>query len=211
MGSWYSSLNFSPSSAAADTIPVFDPAKHLAYAPPKNKLTMEELGLKGKGVSEIGVTEPFPLLSAEGVRALRGDIFSKPILDNFCAWTTLDVPQSPLCSCHGTIPFRFSTDSVVSSKLSSCQVRGMGTDGRAKFIADLWSHPDTIRACSEAAGMDLVPIMPYEVRKSISASHDLVNKCGGITHILPARVARPHERADTIPWCCQRHARYIGP
>lgn len=39
----------------------------------------------------------------------------------------------------------------------------MGSDHMAQFITDLWSHPDTVRACSEAAGMDLVPIMPLEV------------------------------------------------
>lgn len=33
----------------------------------------------------------------------------------------------------------------------------------AKFVEDLWTHPETLRACSDAAGMDLVPIMPYEV------------------------------------------------
>lgn len=58
---------------------------------------------------------------------------------------------------------------AITSSIASCQVRGMGTDGRAKFVTDLWSHPDTLRACSEAAGMDLVPIMPYEVLFSPSA------------------------------------------
>lgn len=50
--------------------------------------------MKDKGISEIGITDPFPLLSPEGVRALRGDIFSKPILDNWSAlWTIWFPPQ----------------------------------------------------------------------------------------------------------------------
>jgi hypothetical protein len=60
-----------------------------------------------------------------------------------------------------------SRPEVVSSYLASCQVRGMAPES-AQFIADLWSHPETIRACSEAAGVDLVPIMEYEVGSNIS-------------------------------------------
>lgn len=52
---------------------------------------------------------------------------------------------------------------VVSSYLASCQLRGMAPEA-SKFVADLWSHHDTIKACSEAAGVELVPIMEYEVR-----------------------------------------------
>lgn len=72
------------------SLPVFDPSVHLAYVPPSKRHTMKELGLEGQGVSEIGITEPFPLLSPEAVRALRGDIFNKPVLDNY----------SPFLSCH---------------------------------------------------------------------------------------------------------------
>jgi hypothetical protein len=61
----------------------FDPVMHLAYAPPAKKYTMADLGFKGQGVAEVGITEPFPLLSAEGVRALRGNVFTKAVLDNY--------------------------------------------------------------------------------------------------------------------------------
>lgn len=120
---------------ASISAPVFDPAVHLAYQPPSKRYSMEELGLKDKGISEIGITEPFQLLSPEAVRALRADVFNKSVLSNY----------------------------TVASKLASCQVRGMGSDNLAQFIHDLWSHPDTIRACSDAAGMEVVPIMPYEL------------------------------------------------
>lgn len=62
---------------------IFDSTKHLAYVPPKHKYTMESLGLGGRGISEIGITEPFPLLSPEGVKALRRDIFRKDVIDGY--------------------------------------------------------------------------------------------------------------------------------
>lgn len=35
--------------------------------------------------------------------------------------------------------------------------------GFAPFVESMWTHPETLKAVSEAAGIDLVPIMPYEV------------------------------------------------
>lgn len=68
------------------TVPAFDPAVHLNYVPPSRKHTMQDLGLKGQGIAEVGITEPFPLLSHEAVRALRGEIFNKAVLDNYSAY-----------------------------------------------------------------------------------------------------------------------------
>ena len=63
----------------------FDPAIHLAYEEPQRRHTMAELGLEGNSISKIGITEPFRLLTPEAVRALRGDVFSKDVLDNYGA------------------------------------------------------------------------------------------------------------------------------
>lgn len=50
------------------------------------------------------------------------------------------------------------------SDLAPCQIRGMSSrPGFAPFIESMWTHPETLRAMSEAAGVELVPIMPYEV------------------------------------------------
>lgn len=146
----------------------FDPSTHLGYVPPQNKYSMDSLGLGGKGISDVGITEPFPLLSAEGVRALRGDVFRKDVLDNYSA----SIPSRVTLALVGflliqpLISFFPSSSTLnleaVSSYLASCQVRGMAPEA-SKFVADLWSHPDTIKACSEAAGVELVPIMEYEV------------------------------------------------
>ena len=62
---------------------VFDSKIHLAYQPPTGHFTMMDLGYPGVGIADVGLTEPFPLLSPEGVRALRGEIFTKPVLDSY--------------------------------------------------------------------------------------------------------------------------------
>jgi len=98
-------------------------------------LTMDDIGLGHiQTLSPVAVTDPFPLLTLEGVKEIREEIFSKPVVDNF----------------------------FVAHELSKAQLRGMAPSP-AKFTADLWTHPETIKACSEAAGMELVPIMPYEL------------------------------------------------
>ncbi|KAJ1300001.1 hypothetical protein OPQ81_011835 [Rhizoctonia solani] len=114
----------------------FDPKIHLAYSPPESHVTMEELGKADEGIAPVGITHPFPLLSEEGVRAIREEIFTPHILDRFT---------------HAT-------------SLAPCQIRGMSCrPGVASFNESLWTHPETVRAVSEAAGIDLVPIMPYEL------------------------------------------------
>jgi hypothetical protein len=42
---------------------------------------MTSLGLKG--ISDIGITEPFPLLSLEGVRRLREDVFKPHVKQTY--------------------------------------------------------------------------------------------------------------------------------
>ncbi|CUA70948.1 hypothetical protein RSOLAG22IIIB_09222 [Rhizoctonia solani] len=114
----------------------FDPKVHLAYNPPESRVMMADLGKAGEGIAPVGITQPFPLLSEEGVRAIREEIFSPRILDR-CTHTTA---------------------------LAPCQIRGMSCrPGFAAFNEALWTHPETIRAVSEAAGIDLVPIIPYEL------------------------------------------------
>lgn len=57
---------------------VFDPAVHLCYQPPEKVITMQELALDG-GISPIGVTAPFPLLTREGVTELRRESEIRPL------------------------------------------------------------------------------------------------------------------------------------
>lgn len=171
----------------------FDPSVHLAYAPPAKTYTMDDLGLKGQGVAKVGITEPFPLLSAEGVRALRGNVFTKAVLDNYSE-SFVNSVYLALLNCALIIFIGVA----VSSKLSSCQVRGMGSDNLACFVKNLWSHPETVRACSEAAGMELVPIMPYEVPLK---SPDSPRKSDAAPHFLCSSVTQTYRRppAPALP------------
>ncbi|KAB5588711.1 hypothetical protein CTheo_7846 [Ceratobasidium theobromae] len=132
----------------------FDPKIHLAYAPPESRVMMEELGKADEGIAPVGITQPFPLLSEEGVRELREEIFSRHVLDR-CTHTT---------------------------DLAPCQIRGMSCrPGFAPFIEALWSHPETVRVVSDAAGIDLVPIIPYElghVNVQLTFGSDTLSKLG---------------------------------
>lgn len=61
----------------------FDPAKHLNFTPPSKVYTMAELGYpERRGISPVGVSEPFPMFSAEAIQimrkeALREEVFAK--------------------------------------------------------------------------------------------------------------------------------------
>src|ERR1700753_464610 len=67
-----------PKSLQADH---FDAKRHLAFEPPKEVYTLDELGLGPEGsISPVAITAPFPLLSNEGIRAPRADLFRHDIL-----------------------------------------------------------------------------------------------------------------------------------
>ena len=95
---------------------------------------MQELLLsQGPTASPIAGTVPFPLLSAEGVKAYRRALFQKDVIDK-CA-------SSPF---PGTLVLR---DAVKQSK----------------FVNDFWTHPETMRIVSEAVGVPLEVVMPTEI------------------------------------------------
>ncbi|CDM29341.1 unnamed protein product [Penicillium roqueforti FM164] len=113
---------------------VFDPKVHLNYTPPSKRFTMQELLLsQSPTASPIAGTVPFPLLSAEGVKAYRRALFQKNVIDK-CA-------SSPF---PGTLVLR---DAVKQSK----------------FVNDFWRHPETMRIVSEAVGVPLEVVMPTEI------------------------------------------------
>ncbi|KAJ5240273.1 hypothetical protein N7468_004892 [Penicillium chermesinum] len=113
---------------------VFDPAVHLQYIPPQKQITMQDLLLPlGEGTSPIAGTVPFSLLSAKGIRAYRKAMFQQEVLSK-CS-------SSPF---PGTLVLR---DAVKYSK----------------FIQDFWTHSETLRIVSEAAGVPLEIVMPTEI------------------------------------------------
>ena len=122
------------STRRSDATSRFDPKKHLAYTPPSGTWKMEDLYHKPTELSSVAHTEPFPLLSHEGILAHRREIFSKESLDN-CL--------------HHTRP-------------GSVQIRGMAPR-YAPFIHSFWHSPEVLKIISENAGIDLVPVMDYEI------------------------------------------------
>lgn len=62
----------------------FDPKKHIAYTPPSKVYTMAELGYKeSRGVSPIGVSEPFGLFSPEAIQQMRAEVLSDEVWDKY--------------------------------------------------------------------------------------------------------------------------------
>lgn len=61
----------------------FNPTQHLAQAPAPKRYTMTDLGLGDKDcVSEIGVSEPFPLFTPEAVMQMRNEVLSDEVWEN---------------------------------------------------------------------------------------------------------------------------------
>lgn len=62
----------------------FDPSKHLQFTYPSNIWTMKELDYpETQGVSPVGVSEPFPLFSAEAVKQMRTEILSDNVWQKY--------------------------------------------------------------------------------------------------------------------------------
>ncbi|KAJ5836697.1 hypothetical protein N7447_002723 [Penicillium robsamsonii] len=113
---------------------VFDPKVHLNYTPPSKKFTMQDLLInQSPTASPIAGTVPFPLLSAEGVKAYRRALFQKDVIDK-CA-------SSPF---PGTLVLRDAAK-------------------QSMFVNDFWTHPETMRIVSEAVGVPLEVVMPTEI------------------------------------------------
>ncbi|KAF4993501.1 hypothetical protein FGRMN_6430 [Fusarium graminum] len=109
-----------------DYIPDFDPAIHLAFQPPAHRHTFQELGLsEPQNAPDLCYTDPFPLFSEEGVRMLRREMLSKPMLDKYLrSWD-----RAPAYIA--------------------------GHEKTAKFTLQAWQHPATQAAVERAAGFKL--------------------------------------------------------
>jgi hypothetical protein len=114
----------------------FEPSKHLNFSAPKELYTLEQLGLSSEGsTSPIAITAPFPLLSEEGIRATRADLFRREILENH-RWKEAKDPNI-------------------------YKLRGYAQ--AAPFVYDMWSSDAMLNACSQAAGCELEVVFEYEI------------------------------------------------
>ncbi|KAJ9494627.1 hypothetical protein H2202_009879 [Exophiala xenobiotica] len=137
----------------------FEPQIHLSYRPPEEIITFDDLGLNPPtATSPVAITTPFPLLSAEGVRELRADIFRREVVGKY-----------------GSLKYP-----------GVYRIRGYGPD--APFTYALWRSEAVRQACSEAAGTELDIIYDYEIGQlNVQLPAD-VDKDAPITENLPSPV-----------------------
>ncbi|KAF7557271.1 hypothetical protein G7Z17_g808 [Cylindrodendrum hubeiense] len=153
-------------SLKAESSSTFDPSKHLQFVSPSKVWSMKELQFpEDQGISPVSVSEPFRLFSDQAVHNMRNEIFSKKVWSNH----------------------RFA------SKYAECQLRGYARD-HAPFIYSAWKSPETLAIISRIAGIDLVPLMDYEIAH-INISGSTVDNLNPLTESTNAS----RETSKVIP------------
>lgn len=124
--------------------PSFDPKKHLNYSGISGIHSMEELGHKDKGISNIAITEPFAMFTQEAIDIMRSEMLDRKVLEkHYC-------PTSP----------------------TSGHVRGHRPH-EAPFTHATWRHPEVLRIISGIVGIELVPCFDYDLaHTNISVNSD---------------------------------------
>jgi hypothetical protein len=127
----------SSTSAQEHKVEEFNPTTHLNFTPPERITMMTELGFsKDLGISPVAVSEPFQLFSHEAVQQLRREVLA-------------DDPEL-MANCG------------YASNIAASQLRGYAPK-YAPFTYDAWTHPETLAIVSKIAGIELVPVMNYEI------------------------------------------------
>lgn len=135
---------------------LFDPLQHLCYNQPISTISLDDLGLDfPQASSQTAITAPFPLLTPAGVRELRADIFRSEIVGKYGSWKYPGVYR----------------------------IRGYGQ--AAPFAYSMWRSPEVLKACSDAAGVDLDVIMDYEIGQLNVQLPKHVDRSSAITDNLP--------------------------
>lgn len=171
----------------------FDASQHLCYERPSSTITLDDLALDlPEAGCRTAITSPFPLLSPAGVRELRADIFREEIVGKYGSWKYPGVYR----------------------------IRGYGP--AAPFAYSMWRSPEILKACSDAAGVDLDVIMDYEIGQLNVQLPKSVDRNDAITQNLPPPVPpKPSEddveaeeegadlkdlvsawHHDSYPWVC---------
>ncbi|KAI9704285.1 MAG: hypothetical protein M1836_007146 [Candelina mexicana] len=159
----------------------FSALKDISFSPPSNIITMEEIGYrKDTGVSPVAVSEPFPLFSPETVARMREEVLSEDV------WN----------SC------RYSSD------LAACQLRGFAPQ-HAKFVYDAWHNQETLAIISKIAGIELVPVMDFEIAHvniSVKSAEQTVEELENYTDNAARQTdvgiddRRPEKEKPVVDW-----------
>ncbi|OOF97848.1 hypothetical protein ASPCADRAFT_43039 [Aspergillus carbonarius ITEM 5010] len=150
----------------------FDPSKHLDHTPPSKVHTMKELGYPdSRGVSPIGVSEPFPLFSAEAIQLMREEVLSDEVFAKH----------------------RYS------SNIAQCQLRGYAAEC-APFVYDAWKNPETLAIISKIAGVELVPAMDFEIGHVNVSTNSEEEKNKALKEVLEKASRASDEGVAGCPW-----------
>ncbi|CCH41203.1 hypothetical protein BN7_740 [Wickerhamomyces ciferrii] len=124
----------------------FDPNRHILftddYFEKTKRYTLEELQIdnsRQEPISNIGVSEPFPLFTDEAVAILRWEVLQKDVITKY-----------------GRIR------SLSKSKDSKGQSFVVGEYSEyAKFTYEAWSHPKILEIISKMAGVELIQMFNH--------------------------------------------------
>jgi len=154
---------------------LFKPYQHIAYEEPSQVYTMEDIGYTASsGVSPVAVSEPFRLFSEEAVSLMRAEILD-PVVQE-----------------------RYSYTSDIAQK----QLRGYAPE-HGKFIYEAWKHPKILAIISKIAGVELVPVMDYEIghiNMSVPGDRKHYSKSGSSIEAEEDAVVGWHR--DSYPFVC---------
>ncbi|CCH41204.1 hypothetical protein BN7_741 [Wickerhamomyces ciferrii] len=159
----------------------FDPSKHIAYSDgdfqKTKRYTLEELGLKDhhqEPISEIGVSEPFPLFTLEAITIMRYELFQKDLILK-CA--------------------RASNQSNSNEELNFSV--GDFTKDLAPFTNQAWTNPRTMEILSKMAGTEVLPLFP-----SLTAATNLSLRSESSAKVSqrPEDFDNPDEIPGVVTW-----------
>lgn len=129
------SISYPPSQSPLHaSSPQFDSTKHLSYEPPTSIISLTDIHLPPSPISPVASSVPFPLLSQQAIHEHRRELFSQSVLSN-CLWR---------------------------KRSGAAQIRG-AAPRYAPFIHQFWTSPEVLKIVSDIAGVDLVPVVDYEI------------------------------------------------
>lgn len=151
---------------------------------------MKDIGFQEDlGVSPVAVSEPFPLFSSEAIQQMRAEFMKPEVFE----------------------------DHKYSSNIAACQLRGYApksvfhlsmslnesnlADRHAPFTYDAWNHPETLTIISKIAGVDLIPVMNFElghINFSVKSDEETVNELDMINK--QKRFYADDEGISGCPW-----------
>ncbi|KZF24973.1 hypothetical protein L228DRAFT_236122 [Xylona heveae TC161] len=121
----------------------FDPKKHLNYAAPEHIYQMKDVGYpEDTGISPVAVSEGFSLFSKEAIGIMREEIFSDEVWKNCC---------------------------YIAGNSTALSIRGH-CPKYTPFMNAALTSPETLKIISDIAGIELVPVMDFELGNILIAS-----------------------------------------